>query len=145
MLASRDGGLCEKPHGAGSSSPKTPMEKDLQNAVEVKRHTATRSRCTVLCQICADVQQIHARQNHAFFLGGASCFVGISPLGPFFFLGLHSPGSEGLKGNLTGETAVWQTTMDMTTWGSCGHIAWAAQKTSHTATSAWHGSGSARC
>ena len=68
------------------------------------------------------MQQIHARQNHAFFFfwgGGGFLLCGHFASWPFsfFFLGLHSPGSEGLKGNLAGETAVWQATMDMTTLG----------------------------
>ena len=48
MLASRDGGLCEKPTEEQAALAQTLLWKKLQNAGEVKRHTAKMSYGAVL-------------------------------------------------------------------------------------------------
>jgi hypothetical protein len=85
-----------------------------------------------------------------FFWGGllvvwAFCLLALSE----FFFGTSLTGSEGLKGYRLGETAVWpQAKIDMTTL--CKVLHWCIDLSQrhrwlHTATLAWHGSGSARC
>ena len=85
---------------------KTPMEKDCKMQIRKMRATLHASETAVLCPLTVSVAFEFMLPKIMLFLGGASCLLGISPLGPpvhFFFwghsLGVRALGMAAAEGN----------------------------------------------